>query len=54
LKPLLGNNRAKEEKINIITTQEYNVGTPKSEKKPRPLSKPTIRELSLCDKFNNT
>ena len=46
--PLLRNNRAEEEKLNTITTQEYNGETPKPEKKPRPLSKPSIRELLLC------
>ena len=31
--PLLGNNMAEEEKISTVTPQEYNVETPKSEKK---------------------
>jgi hypothetical protein len=50
---LLGNNRVEEEKYTTITTQEYNVETPKPEKKPRPLSKST-RELLLCENFYNT
>jgi hypothetical protein len=49
----VGNNSAKEETINTITTQEYNVEIPKSEKKPRPLSKSTTRELSLSESFYN-
>jgi len=32
--PLLGNNMVEEEQINTITTQEYNVETPKPKKKP--------------------
>ena len=28
--------------------------TPKPEKKPRPLSKPTTRELLLCENYYNT
>jgi hypothetical protein len=51
---VLGNNSAKEETINTITTKEYNVEIPKSEKKPRPLDKPTTRELSLSESFYNT
>jgi len=52
--PLLGNNKAEEEKINTTTTQEYNVETPKPEKKPQPLSKLTTKELLLCENFYNT
>jgi hypothetical protein len=52
---MLGNNRAEEEKYTTtITTQEYNVETPKPEKKPRPLSKSTTRELLLCENCYNT
>jgi len=45
---------AEEEKISTITTQEYNMETPKPEKKPRLLSKPTTKELLLCEFFYNT
>lgn len=45
------NSRVEEEKISIITTQEYIVETPKSEgkKKSQPLSNPTTRELLLYE-----
>jgi hypothetical protein len=51
---VLGNNKAEEEKYTTITTQEYNMETPKPEKKPRLLSKPTTRELLLCENCYNT
>jgi hypothetical protein len=41
---LLGKNRHRENKGTQSTTQEYNMETPKQEKKPRPLSKPIARE----------
>ncbi|CAJ2658555.1 unnamed protein product [Trifolium pratense] len=40
----VGKNRHRENKRTQSTTQEYNVETPKPEKKPRSLSKPTTRE----------
>jgi hypothetical protein len=41
---IVGKNRHRENKRTQSITQEYNVETPKPEKKPRPLSKPTAKE----------
>jgi hypothetical protein len=51
---MLGNNNTKEGKINTITTQENNVETPNRRKNHKQLSKPTTRELSLCENYYNT
>jgi hypothetical protein len=41
---IVGKNWHRENKRTQSTTQKYNVETPKPEKKPWPLSKPTTRE----------